>query len=170
MSRPFVSRAGLSLLASALLACASAPNRSAATDGAGCALRPQDSTFIATGPVYRDCAVETKAVLLTKDIHPDFRPESRNGACYSAEVDYVVNEAGFVETKTARIVRTNNQAYAESIMSILPQWKFEPARRDGVPVRQIVVGVHKASVSVVVLPAGTRPSASTRPPRQKPSC
>ena len=172
--------AALCSLGAVLTACASSANRAETAGGdasaAGCALRPQDSTFAGGGSVYRDCQVKTKALLLTKDIHPDFRPPTsgtKSGGCYSAELEYVVNEKGEVETKTARIVKTNNQAFAEAVISILPQWKFEPAKLNDVPVRQIVSDKQSMMTMVVVMPAGSPPSAAaakasmTRP---KPRC
>ena len=128
------------------------------------------------GPVFRDCQVQTKAALLTKDIRPDFRPSTTNtksGNCYSAELEYVVNEQGAVETKTVRVVKTTDQALADAIISILPQWKFEPAKLNGVAVRQIVSDTYSIQSQVVIVPAGTRPSSPTgtkRPARSTPRC
>ena len=162
-NRLAISTAAL-LLATALAACASSANRTETGGGedssGGCGLRPQDSTFAAGGPVYRDCAVKTKARNVTTDIHPDFRPTTAGNGCYSVELEYVVDQKGFAETKTARIVRTNNQAFAESVISILPQWKFEPAKRDGVPVRQIMIDKQSMMTRVVrvVVPAGSPPT------------
>lgn len=162
MPTRFVSTTARLLLATALAACASSANRTESGDesGGGCGLRPQDSTFAAAGPVYRDCAVKTKARLVTKDIHPDFRPTTRGNDCYSADLEYVVNARGEPETATARIVRTNNQGFAESVLSILPRWKFEPAKLDGVPVRQIVANHQAMMTRVIVVPVGSTPSAA----------
>ena len=156
-------------------ACSSANTRVASgdADGERCALRPQDSTFIAGGPVYRDCAVTTKAFFLTKDIHPDFHAPERSNGCYVAEMEYVVNEKGAIETATARVVRTNNQAFADAVVSILPQWKFEPAKINDVPARQIVTDKQQMMTMVVAMPPGSSPSSAatkasmTRP---RPSC
>ena len=172
--------AALLSLAAGLAACTSSANRAETAAGdasaARCALRPRDSTFALLGPVFRDCQVQTKALFLTTDIRPDFRPTTTNpksGRCYSAELEYVVNEQGAVETKTARVVRTIDQALADAMISILPQWKFEPAKLNGVAVRQIVSDTYSIESQVVVVPAGTRPprsSGSARPPRSTPKC
>ena len=165
MSNRFARRAGLLVAISTLGACASSsPNRTemnGKADLAGtCAVRPQDSTFTVVGPVYRDCAVTTKAFLLTKDIHPDFHPPERSVGCYVAEMEYVVNEKGAIETATARVVRTNNQAFAEAVISILPQWKFEPGKINDVPVRQIVIDKQQMATMVVAMPAGSSRAAA----------
>ncbi|MEO8621390.1 MAG: energy transducer TonB, partial [bacterium] len=128
-----------------------------------CPLRPEDSVFVGATPVYRDCAVTTKAFLLTNDIHADFTPSRGGPRCYSVELEYVVNEKGEVETATARVVKTNNQMFAEAQLSILPQWKFEPAKLNDVPVRQIVVDKKTAQVMSVVVPSGSgRAAASSK--------
>lgn len=179
MLNRFASLAGLVVAIVTVGACASSsPNRaetaaSTSAGGGACALRPQDSTFSVSGTVYRDCAVTAKAVPLTKDIHPDFQPPQKSGGCYVAEMEYVVNERGVIETKTARVVRTNNQAFAEAVISILPQWKFEPAKLNDVPVRQIVTDKQQMMTMMVAMPAGSSSSAAaakasmTRP---RPSC
>ena len=125
-----------------------------------CPLRPQDSTFRATGPVFRDCAVKSKAVFLTQSIRPEFHPSTQgaSAACYSAELEYVVDAKGLVETKTARVVRTNSQPLAEALLAILPQWKFQPARLYDQPVRQIVLDRQAVRIRVVTSPSA--PSAS----------
>ena len=145
------------LSAAILTACASSPKQTAAVNdpAASCAPRAEDSTYARLGPVYRDCAVTTKAVFLTQNIAPEFRPPTQNvrsGACYSVELEYVVDEQGLVEANTARVVKTNNQAFAEA------------------PVRQIVSDKRAMQTMVVVMPAGQKPSASARPPRATTSC
>lgn len=178
MSNRSARLAGLLVVISALGACASSsPNRPETTAGADvagtCTLRPQDSTFTVAGSVYRDCAVTTKAFLLTKDIHPDFQPPLKSGGCYVAEMEYVVNEKGAIETATARVVRTNNQAFAEAVVSILPQWKFEPGKINDVPVRQIVTDKQQMMTMMVAMPPGSSPSsaaAKASMTRPRPSC
>jgi hypothetical protein len=177
MPTRFANLAAVLLVAASIAACASSGNQAATASanesGPGCTLRPQDSTFALLGPVYRDCAVTTKAFLLTKDIRPNFQPAPgtvRNGSCYSADLEYVVNEKGEVEMKTAHVVKTNNQAYADAIVSILPQWKFGPAKLNDVPVRQIVTEKVSMQTMVVVAPAGSKPNVSSARPPKSPSC
>ena len=178
MSNRFARLAGLLVVISTLGACASSsPNRAETTanaDVAGtCAIRPQDSTFTVAGAVYRDCAVTTKAFRLTKDVHPDFHAPQKNGGCYMAEMEYVVNEKGAIEMATARVVRTNNQDYADAVASTLPQLRFEPGKINEVPVRQIVTDKQQWITMTMVVPAGTSPSsaaAKASMTRPRPSC
>jgi hypothetical protein len=150
-------------------ACSSSANHMESVDTSAdrCALRPQDSTFMAGGPVYRDCAVKSKAVFLTQSIHPEFHPsmQGTGSACYSADLEYVVDAKGLVETKTARVVRTNSEPLVEALLSILPQWKFQPARLNDQPVRQIVLERRVVKFRVV-----TSPSAPSGSAHGSPSC
>lgn len=144
-------------------ACASSGNakESAAGGGAGnCPSMPQDSLYAAGGPVYRECAVSTKARPLPTDARPNFTPASGGKDCYSAEVEFVIDANGYPETRTARVLRSNDNAFAESIMATLPQWRFEPATVDGTPVRQITTTRHTAQVRRVAVPSGSSPSAA----------
>ncbi|MDB4913376.1 MAG: hypothetical protein JWM95_1020 [Gemmatimonadetes bacterium] len=109
---------------------------------------------MALGTVYRDCAVDTKAKLTSNDIHPDYRPTQTG--CISADVEYVVDEKGMVETKSAHVVRTTKDTFGEAVLSMLPRLRYEPAMRDGVPVRQIVVD-HQ-SMALGVSTTGRAPS------------
>jgi len=150
--------AGLTLAA----ACASAGG---VAGRARCGLTGHDSTYLAGGPVYRDCAVDTKARLVTTGLHPDYRP-SRNG-CYSAEVEFVVDAAGVPEPRSIRTVRTNDPAFAEALAAFVPGLKYEPARIGGAPVRQIVSERQSFMTGTVLVPKGSappsRPSGATRP-------
>lgn len=155
------------LMVLVVAACSSSGNHVEPSDASAdrCPLRPQDSTFRAIGPVYRDCAVTSKAVFLTQSIRPEFHPSTQgaSAACYSAELEYVVNAKGLVETKTARVVRTNSQPLAEALLAILSQWKFQPARVNDQSVRQIVLDRQAVRVRVVTSPSTPSGSAHGSP-------
>lgn len=153
----------LTLLATITLvgACAAA-GASASSRRSDCDLRAQDSVYALAGPVFRDCSVDTKARPTAADAHPDFRPTSPGNVCYSADVEYVVSTRGEVEQSTGRIVRASNDAYAQSVVNMLPRLKFEPAIRNGIPVRQIVADHHSMATAVVKVAAG---APVTPPPR-----
>lgn len=110
---------------------------------------------------------------MTTNIRPNYQPSQdavKSGFCAMAELEFVVDADGLVETKTARLLKTNNPTYAEAVTAILPQKRFTPAKLNGVPVRQIVLDKEAMQAVVVVMPAGQRPSSSTRPSRTTPSC
>ncbi len=144
-------------------ACASSGGKTDLADGADdgkCSPRAADSVYAGATPAYRECAVKTKAQMLQTGVRPDFAPSSGGKSCYSAEIEFVVDEKGFVETRTARVVRTNDHEFAASMINALPQRRFEPAKLNGVPVRQITSSKQTAQVMKVVVASGSSPSAA----------
>lgn len=157
----------LSIIAAAasllMIAFAGCSNR--AVRSASCDVLARDSVFAATGPVYHECAVDTKAKLVTPGPRPEFQPPART-TCYSAEIQFVVNQTGRVEEQTARVLHTNDQRFADAVLATLSAWKYEPAMLGGAPVRQIVETKQKIGEVVVRVPAGSVP----RPPARGASC
>jgi hypothetical protein len=152
-------------------ACASSSAKGFAADG-GCALLPQDSTFaMVHQPLYRECGVEKKVQKISANITPDWQRPSgaASRACYSAEVEFVVTAEGKPDAATARVVRTTTPSLAEALLSIIPRYRYEPAKRDGVAVAQITTEKYQVQTMTVVVPAGTRPGAGTMP-RPGPGC
>ena len=155
----------LASIAAVIAGCASA---SRANRAASCVLAPEDSVFLAGGTVYRDCAVDQRAQAVDRTPHPDFRGDasSMRDACYSAVVEFVVDEAGIPEMENARVVRTNSPQFAEATVAAIARWHYKPASRDGVPVRQIVTEKLTLATRIVVVRAGETP----RPPTHAPLC
>lgn len=144
--------------------CAGATARARRTS---CALAPADSTYLATGPVYRDCAVDQRARPRGPGVRPEFRPSSPplgGTACYSAELEFVVDTTGAPELETARVVRTNDATFGDAVLATLLNWRYDPARKDGIAVRQIVREKRSMAVQVVAVREGQIPRAG-RPPR-----
>ena len=167
--KPMFLRAALVAAMTAIVgACASAGTKTAA-HRTNCGLSDTDSVFSLGGPVYRDCAVD-RAAHLTANVSSDYRPTTPRAACYSADVEFVVDTTGEPETRTARVVRTNDQQFAESVLASLPRWKYDPASRDGRLVRQIVVTHQSLSAVIVRVPVGASPSAPPRATQRPPSC
>jgi hypothetical protein len=127
-----------------------------------CALRSRDSTYAAGRPVYRDCAVDRPARFTNTNVLPDWRPPtSSSNSCYSVEMEFVVDEAGRVERETATVVQASDRSFANAWMTTLGEWKFEPAVRGGVRVRQIVTMKRSAQTAVV---RSSSPVGTGRPP------
>jgi hypothetical protein len=90
---------------------------------------------------------------------------SRSAArCYAAELQFVVGVDGVPEMETARVVTTTNPSFAEAVLASVGQWRYAPARRDSVAVRQIVR--ERRAISIVVAPV----SSADRPPAPAPRC
>ena len=154
---PIATRVVALPVCAALVTLTAACGGAAATGGSrACALRSSDSVFTRSGPVYRDCAVDRPVQLRTRDVRPDFMPPSREG-CYSAVIEFVVDTMGLVELSTARIARTNDATFAQSLMAVLPRYRYDPARVGGRPVRQIATVEQAIATRRVVVAAGASP-------------
>jgi hypothetical protein len=154
----------LASLGIVMAACASAGG--GRTSQAACALPERDSAFLLGRPVYRECGVDRQARRLTANVRPDFRPATPRSTCYSTDLEFVVDSTGKPEVQTARILRANDQEFGASMLATLPSWKYEPATRDRIPVRQIVTEHKMLSTMVVVVPKGSSPPSA---PSQRPS-
>src|SRR5262249_27557926 len=101
----------------AAAACANAPPRTAAERGAACPLTQSDSAFLSRGPVYRDCAVDTRAKLITSSAHTNFTPPRAGPNCYAIDLEVVVDTLGRPEAQTAHVIRATDPAFADAVMS-----------------------------------------------------
>ena len=139
-----------------IAACASGGSRAASSLARreSCQLRSDDSVYLATGDVYRDCAVDRAASLVTTSMHPDFRVAGEVAPCYSAEWQFVVGENGLPEVETARLVRASDPQFADAVRAMIGQLRYQPAVRDGSPVRQIVTRRESAQVRPQSVAAG----------------
>ncbi len=153
----------------AALACASAGGGPGAKRE-GCGLRASDSVYAATGPVYRDCAVDSKASLLVANQRIDFQPPRAATACYSADVEFVVDANGSPEMQTARIVRSTDQSFGQAVLTAVAGWRYKPAEREGHRVRQIVEDRRMAQSVIVAVPAGSPPPSGPPPRTALPRC
>ncbi|MGH7471598.1 MAG: hypothetical protein ACRENP_26900 [Longimicrobiales bacterium] len=144
------------------LACASGGSGGSGSSRARCRLAPQDSVFLANGPVYRDCAVDARAVLLNPNVAIDYRPTITSGSrCYEVQLVFVVDARGIPETQSARVVKATEPNLANAVLASLGQFRYQPAQKEGVPVRQIVQFGRRMSVGLVAVRSGTPPP---RPP------
>ena len=155
----------LAFLAIPIAACASASR----TSRTACALTKTDSVFLQRGAVYRGCGVDQRIQPLDRSARPDFRPDvslSFRDACYSAEIEFVVDQNGKPETEDARVIHSNSPAFATAAVQALEKWRYRPALLNGVAVRQITTEKFGMSAVVVAVPAGQTP----RPPVRAPVC
>lgn len=149
----------------AAAACASGGGKggvTAAERARNCPLLLQDSVYAAAAPVYRDCAVTTQSRVIPNNVRPDYMPQAPFKECYSAELEFVVDVTGAAEQRTAKVAHTNDPAYAESVMALLPRLRFEPGTLDGVPVRQIMT--YKQTMGVRRVVVSSNSGATSAPP------
>lgn len=123
-----------------------------------------DSAYALGSPVYTECGVERPARVRGRMPPLDFQPTPPIRNCYSAMIAVVVDERGSPLPATARIVRTSDSQFAHAILNAIPSWRFTPAQKDGMPVKQIVE-LEQAAVMTVV-----RSDRPTRPPPPRANC
>lgn len=153
-------------LAVTVTACASTPRGPRAA--ASCEAVPVD--FWPGGPeVFRDCAVNQRARPIGTPVRIQYTP-SGSQPCRRAVFELVVDSAGKTVPETARLVRTDDKGFADAVQSILGQLRYEPARKEGRRVAQLVRVEHTLAMRVVVVPAGTPPSAAASGMARAPSC
>jgi hypothetical protein len=87
--------------------------------------------------VYRDCAVDRRARLVRHGDLSSYRPPS-NVSCLKAELEFVVDADGRPEVVTAKVISASEPAFGEALLESLPGWRYAPAQKAGVAVRQIV--------------------------------
>jgi len=132
----------------------------------GCPDLPTDS--LSSGPlVYKACQVDREAK--PRGIAPrlDWSPplnELRDGGCFRAEYEFVVDTLGVPEPGTVRDVSVNNSSFGEAVKDVIPRLRYEPARLRGAPVRQTVAYKQTVGVRRVVSSSPYAPPPSSRPP------
>ena len=100
---------------------------------------PLPTEYQAYEGLYQQCNVDQRA-RVTSTPRPDFSRlepllNSRAG-CYSADFTLVVDENGVPVDRSIKLVRTTSQSYARAIEEMVRGLRFDPAKKDGMPVRQ----------------------------------
>lgn len=136
---------------------------------AACVPALGDSTlaeFAAYAPFYRACEVDRPARMVPPppgaarvDAAESMgrRPQT---SCQSVKFQVIVDEQGRPIPATARVVHSTSMAFAQSALRDLPTMRYEPARKDGRPVRQVTDFGKMVSTSV-----GSPGGPATRPGR-----
>jgi hypothetical protein len=148
-------------------ACASAhtgsPDASRASS-APCSLHADDSIYVVGGPLFRECAVDRPARLVTSNVYPEFRVTGLPRSCYSGTVEFVVGTNGNPEPGTVRVVSANDDQFADALRAMVTHLRYSPAIKAGVGVRQIVTERRTAAVRSEVAQAAPATSAGSGSP------
>jgi TonB family protein len=81
-----------------------------------------------------------------------------------AEVRYVVDTLGFVDTLSYRVVRATHVDFAVAVRRALPRMRFRPALRSGVKVRQLVEQTFRFKITAPLTPAPLPDDSAAPPP------
>ncbi|MEO7999603.1 MAG: TonB family protein [Gemmatimonadaceae bacterium] len=113
------------------------------------------------GTVYYESQVEQPVTAVAGSPGPKF-PESLKAAGRDGQVlaMFVVNEQGIAETKTLKILRSDDSLLTAAVVAALPTMQFTAARIGGKAVKQLVQQPFMFSTNRA--PAGTGAKASSR--------
>ena len=128
----------------ATLACAALISTAAEAQvlsrGHACSVAAVDTARYGGGTFYRDCEVDHPAKLKRaprpRFVFPQGLQELR---CAIVELEFGVDEEGRPIEATALVVNTNAPEFAQLTLRGLSDWRYEPATKGGVAVRQAVV-------------------------------
>lgn len=89
--------------------------------------------------IFFDADVDRPAVPRPRNPVPrypqSFRDRGERGVVSTM---FVVDSAGRVDMSTFQAIGRTPHAFVDAVRAVLPRWEFEPAVRQGVPVRQVV--------------------------------
>lgn len=148
---------GNCMLLIVLLAACSSRNAGSSDAGAGaaeesaieqgsassCIVSSSEAVYMGEAPVYRDCGVDRKA-RLSKNVPVDFRPAitartpTQSDMCLVAEVEFIVDPEGVPERESIGLVRATDSAFGSAVLGTVSRWRYAPAIKDGIAVRQLV--------------------------------
>jgi TonB family protein len=93
-----------------------------------------DPTWLRRGPVYQPCDVDEPATAIVR-APTGYHPVDCANA--SVTVRLVVDTTGVPEPRTVTVVRTTASDFGKAAIAALRQWRFRPALKGGVKVRQV---------------------------------
>lgn len=120
---------------------AAAPNLTQA-QAVACAGAPPEPSWLARGPVSRNCEVDHpaspvgKAPDLRRAFFEGLRPSDR---CLEATFEFVVDAEGLVDTTRVRLRESTSAAATLAVRTSLSELRFAPAQRADSAVAQLVV-------------------------------
>lgn len=146
----------LSVVLLFVAACASGTRTARACD-------PLPQNYQSYEGVYRECDVDQRVRYLDSP-RPDLsRLEplvTSSAGCYQAVYTMVVDEKGAPMVGSVKMVRTNSQSYALAVTDVVERIRFEPAKKNGIPVRQF----HEYTSKMAYTVSTSRSGANRRPP------
>lgn len=88
-------------------------------------------------PVYRSCEVDLPArTSIASSVIPFDAPDGQR--CYRAEFELIMDPAGDFVLSSARPIRVSDSTFYRAVITSLTQQRWEPARKRGQPVAQLV--------------------------------
>jgi hypothetical protein len=121
---------------------------------------PVPDAFMRAGPVYRDCDVDQRAVE-PRPLPPLQYSGVPKTSCSKVVIDMVVDTLGKPVVSTVTVVRSTDPQWTEAIVSNVSGLRYKPARKNGLPVQQLVRYERVLTARVVSSAMPTRPGRAT---------
>lgn len=141
-----------------------------------CSGSEPDSSWMLLSPVYRDCDVDKPAKMRGSPPRLNYQPSpsGMRDQCWVAAFEFVIDTTGRIEPTTVLALPGNDVDLQEAVMATFDRMKWEPAKKDGQPVRQLhayrmTAGVVVRAVQVSSGRPGSVPIPPGPPPRA-PKC
>jgi len=100
---------------------------------------PVSPTPFVPDSVYSALQVDQMVERFEGSAAPVYPPELiQKGTEGHVDATYVVDTTGRVDTATVQVLQSDDSLFTESVRTALGQMRFRPAKRAGVPVRQLV--------------------------------
>ncbi len=133
-----------------------------------CSVTAIDSAIYGAIPTYRDCDVDQPARLIASPRPAvSFQPDP---LCVYAELEFAVDEEGRPITASARAKKGNSRGFTRLTLSTLSDWRYMPATKGGVPVRQVVKARIARENDKLLTVTLMRPGDRVPPPGPQPPC
>ncbi len=133
-----------------------------------CSVSAIDSRIYGSGEIHRDCDVDQPAKLIDAP-RPAVKLQ-QDPICVFTELEFAVDEEGRPIAATARSKRGNSRKFTELTLKSLPDWRYSPAIKNGIAVRQVVKArvarENEKLLTVTLMRPGDRPP----PPGPNPPC
>jgi hypothetical protein len=120
-----------------------------------CPPPPVDPAVLANH-AYAACQVDREARRRGGEPRLDWRPAAGEidvGTCFEAEFEFVVDTLGAPEVETVTVVASTNGGFEDAAREVIPRLRYEPARKGGTKVRQVVRYRRKTSIRVGIVSA-----------------
>lgn len=139
-----------------------------------CPPLPVDPVLLANH-AYEACQVDREARRRGSEPRIDWRPAAGEidvGTCFEAEFEFVVDTLGAPEVGTVTVVASTNGGFEDAAREVIPRLRYEPARKGGTKVRQVVRYRRKTSIRVGIVSAPVPNAAGgvRQPVGRAPAC
>src|SRR5688572_4346305 len=101
-----------------------------------CSVIVVDSLVYGVGQFHCDCDVDQLA-RRKRSPSPSYSFSGDSG-CVTADIEFGVDETGLPVASTAHVIAASSARSGVASLRALKNWRYDPATKDGIPVKQVV--------------------------------